>query len=702
MTQIFVSYAHADTAMLDAFLRALAPVARRHGATVWRDREMTSGQTLDPVIAAAMEASNVFVAFVSQSSLNSTYIMEIELPAMRNAAARGAKLLPIIAEPCSWKDEFGHLLAAPLTHRGILKPITEWTPRAKGYHEAAEQVGRALADLTAAPASDDLGSPPPIPDDEPGPKFGLVDGRFDLVAEPIPQEERTSPGQISLHARLRERLDRLGNDMLRVENSHRGLCREFDDYRRFAASDLGALDVAALVSAGNGLSAMVAVLDGHDPAASGTMTEAIEPEIVGSLKALLADHAVFVMGFEEGRDLTARQAQYRLYGEDLRDVRGRTEAVLAEFVNRPALFGDKAKSLVSSSWRALREGAWDARDLVETGAGLAVNGVVAIGRELAPRLMAAATPVAAVGGATWFLSTLAGDPNMEAIRAGLALFTEATRSLAAIAVGQDVQRFVTWIGDAARRVIENKQEGADTPPPPRTVGSAEPPPGFDAAEVAAMILRGERVPREWIPYVTVLNFIGQAALDDLSPLADFAQLRELHVAGTSVSDLAPLAGLTNLTLLDVSQTSVSDLAPLAGLTNLTTLSVSRTAVSDLVPLAGLTNLERLEIAHTPVRDLDGLAGWTALESLDVSGLAGPVRWPRSWPRSLRQLNLHGSRGPKNRDLPNVPWRIDPDGTVHEGGGVRPYPFAFWVGALERARGEQDDAGSPDLPDEPAP
>lgn len=782
-TQIFISYSHENSAVLDAFLKALTPVARRYCATVWHDRKMTSGVALDPHIAAELDGADVFLALISQAFLTSSYILEIELPAMRAAVeARGALLIPVVVEPCSWKDDFGRILAVPLTHRGILKPIIEWTPRSKGFHEAAEQVGRALADFVAPPSSDELGPPPPIPDEEPGPKIGLVDGKFDLVTEPPPQVERAAPAQVSLHGRLRDRLDRLGSHMQRVENSHRGLCQEFDDYRRFVASDLADLDVAALLSAGNGLSAMVAVLERHDPAASGTMTDALEPEIVGGLKALLADHALFVMGFEEGRELTARLAQNRLYGEDLRDVRSRTEAVLAEFEKRPTLFGESAKSLVASSLRALREGAWDARDVVETGAGLAVNGVVGIGRELAPKLINAVTPVASVGSATWFLSALVGDPNMDAIKAGLNLFTEATRSLAALAVGQDIHRFITWIGDAAARVVSGRvQVGVN-----QTERGPEQPPDFDLSQVKIMVLDGVVPPKDWHPFVRELdlshefafqrrvsgapfdgelkkstvdamilanfqnleklniswcdvinqdyfsnikslkyfaasmaNIVNLDFLKNMSELEvlnlmgcqseivpDLSRLRELRsisVSGMEIKDLGFLSSNRKLkslflsntqidSIIDVSNfeslekiflvsTNVVDIWPLANLKKLRVVDISDTGVIDVSPLFRLPSLREFYLAGTGNVDLRALHYNSSLEVIDLQDVKMNIRWPRRWPKNLKQLNLFSSHVPRSLERSRVPFVILRNGRILSNSSDYPNPFKAWIERL---------------------
>jgi hypothetical protein len=455
MTQIFVSYAHRDTDLLEDFLRHLRTELRPLGATIWYDKKNRTGDHLDDGIAAAIEASSHYIFFVSASFLDSGYITDIERPAIEAARARsGGKILPVLAEQCGWKHDFGATVMAPITHRGILKPLNEWSPRSKGLGQAAVQVATAVRDHGGgiAPQPSDpnapdgpapIGAPPVIPDDEPGPRIGLVNGRFNLIEDPPSADEAGSPIQQTLHERLRERVDRLAAKIEGARNSHPALCREFDDYVTFLAAPLGTLNVTALISAGNSLDAMVAAFAAQDPAR--TMTDPLEPELAGLLNALITDHTTFVLGFEEGRELAARRAENRLYGEDLKSVRDKTVSVLEVFERQTGLFGDEAKKLIAGTSAALREGLWSARDLVETAAGLAVNGVIGVGRAVVPAVLDAAKTAGTYGGGVWVGSTLAGDPNMEAIRAALSMFANEGAQLMAVAAGHDVHRFIGWI-----------------------------------------------------------------------------------------------------------------------------------------------------------------------------------------------------------------------------------------------------------------
>lgn len=113
-------------------------------------------------------------------------------------------------------------------------------------------------------------------------------------------------------------------------------------------------------------------------------------------------------------------------------------------------------------------------------------------------------------------------------------------------------------------------------------------------------------------------------LIDLSPLAEFLELRSLNLACTGVTDLSPLSGLASLQSLDLGSTGVTDLSPLSGLAGLQRLSLFSTGVKDLLPLSGLQGLQSLILQGCEgVTDLSPLESLPRLQSLNL------VLWPRS-------------------------------------------------------------------------
>ncbi len=83
--------------------------------------------------------------------------------------------------------------------------------------------------------------------------------------------------------------------------------------------------------------------------------------------------------------------------------------------------------------------------------------------------------------------------------------------------------------------------------------------------------------------------------DDVTHLAQLANLTELHIDRTHASDLAPLSALTSLTELHAIAAPLSGPTPLSALVNLTHLNVRETNVRDLTPLGQLANLTGLDL-----------------------------------------------------------------------------------------------------------
>ena len=130
--------------------------------------------------------------------------------------------------------------------------------------------------------------------------------------------------------------------------------------------------------------------------------------------------------------------------------------------------------------------------------------------------------------------------------------------------------------------------------------------------------------------VRVLKFqLNATRLQDLSPLAELKDLRQLYIFNPKISDLTPLAKLTDLEDLSMNAPKVDDISPLASLGKLSTLDLHGTQVSDVSPLAGLKKLESLTIKRSLIRDVSPLSGLENLKFItledsrvsDVSPLA---------------------------------------------------------------------------------
>jgi hypothetical protein len=84
---VFISYAHKDDqSWLDSLLVNLSWLKDQHNVEIWTDRDIEPGDTWDEEIQAALGRAKVAVLLVSPQFLNSSYILNNELPKILQAA----------------------------------------------------------------------------------------------------------------------------------------------------------------------------------------------------------------------------------------------------------------------------------------------------------------------------------------------------------------------------------------------------------------------------------------------------------------------------------------------------------------------------------------------------------------------------------------------------------------------------------------
>ncbi|RZL57484.1 MAG: toll/interleukin-1 receptor domain-containing protein, partial [Pedobacter sp.] len=74
----FISYTHADSAILDKLHTHLAQLKREGLLKSWTDREIKAGGLLNQQIEANLLESNLFLALLSPEYIASNYCYEIE------------------------------------------------------------------------------------------------------------------------------------------------------------------------------------------------------------------------------------------------------------------------------------------------------------------------------------------------------------------------------------------------------------------------------------------------------------------------------------------------------------------------------------------------------------------------------------------------------------------------------------------------
>ena len=317
-----------------------------------------------------------------------------------------------------------------------------------------ELIARYEGQATLGPEDGEI--PPPKPPSEgPGPHLRPTPQGFEIVPTLPTIDERNDPTQISLHAQLNRRVERLKDAVPRVQNTHKPLFDEFKDYATFAGSDLATLDVPSLWSAGAALNDMVEAIARADSAT--TMTERLEPDILSQLRSLLRDHTTFIMGFAQGQELATRAAALRLLDIRPADLAQRARGVLAPMLDTSSLLALHARALIQAIDRALDTSDEMTLALIGAAVAAATRSVIAFGRAVVPIVMGTAVASTLTG---INVSTLMGDPNAETLRAALTYLVQNANALAAFATHDaQLKVWLDWLISEIRRNKDITDDG---------------------------------------------------------------------------------------------------------------------------------------------------------------------------------------------------------------------------------------------------
>jgi hypothetical protein len=121
----FISYSHKDEKYLERLKVHLAPMKRENLIAEWTDQEIHAGSGLNNIIGHALASSELFLALISPDYISSDYCYNKEFETAQKMQNDGIlKIVPIIVEPCDWKQTpFGNLKALPKDG----KAVSEWT-----------------------------------------------------------------------------------------------------------------------------------------------------------------------------------------------------------------------------------------------------------------------------------------------------------------------------------------------------------------------------------------------------------------------------------------------------------------------------------------------------------------------------------------------------------------------------------------------
>ncbi|MCP4689110.1 MAG: toll/interleukin-1 receptor domain-containing protein, partial [Desulfobacterales bacterium] len=102
--KLFISYSHNDEDWKDRVKSHLQVLRKQGILEIWDDRDLRLGEEWQPEIEDALNSSDIAVLLVSADFLASDFIMDEEVPRIRERRGNGLmEIFPIIIEPCAWK-----------------------------------------------------------------------------------------------------------------------------------------------------------------------------------------------------------------------------------------------------------------------------------------------------------------------------------------------------------------------------------------------------------------------------------------------------------------------------------------------------------------------------------------------------------------------------------------------------------------------
>lgn len=149
--RLFFSYSHRDEQFRDELEVHLSPLKREGIIATWHDRRIAAGDEFDRAISDELETADIILLLVSPYFLASDYCHDVELRrALERHSAGQARVIPVILQPCDWKNApFGKLLAVPTDG----KPISKYSNLHDAYLEVVTAVRQAVRASGSQPSS---------------------------------------------------------------------------------------------------------------------------------------------------------------------------------------------------------------------------------------------------------------------------------------------------------------------------------------------------------------------------------------------------------------------------------------------------------------------------------------------------------------------------------------------------------------------
>ncbi len=279
---------------------------------------------------------------------------------------------------------------------------------------------------------------PAEPETGPGPQYTLIGGRLaETSSAPLGSEAQS---QHALHMRLKSAADELASASQKIDNSHSRLAGAIREFADILDCETEEIDVTGLWAVGGALTGFAQAL--REQNVNRTLAEPLEPELDAQLQNVVRQHGALIMGFEEGRDLVSRADEFNLDQDRLREIEKPGNQILGCLSEDKSLVDENTRNLHSPVRDYVGEFGWTTSRGGYTAYLIVRNAVRAI-----IRISVGDNPnIGAVLGLLAGTSVLAGDPNMEFIKAAIPFLQHnGAQMLAFFKHSPEMYSYVEWM-----------------------------------------------------------------------------------------------------------------------------------------------------------------------------------------------------------------------------------------------------------------
>lgn len=142
---IFISYSHRDEEKIKKFISHFDPVVKNNAVSLWYDRYINGGDSLQKKIDENFYISDIIIMFITSNFLSSSACMKEKEEALKLRNDRGITVVPVILSTCDWTSykELAELLAIPTDG----KPISKFEDEDEGYGNVVDYLKKNIGEI---------------------------------------------------------------------------------------------------------------------------------------------------------------------------------------------------------------------------------------------------------------------------------------------------------------------------------------------------------------------------------------------------------------------------------------------------------------------------------------------------------------------------------------------------------------------------